>query len=87
MQLFLYLAVGAVLWRAVSYGLPRSLKPENTSNEHGKPENGTINGKGLEVGRICKRYHSRLGNGNHSTEGDQEFVAIRCPAQGDAGHY
>ena len=45
-QLLKYLPVGAVLWRAVSYGLPRSLKPEDTSNEHGKPENGIINGRG-----------------------------------------
>ena len=35
-----------MLWRAVSYGLPRSLKPENTPNEHGKPENGSIDRKG-----------------------------------------
>ena len=45
-QLFLFLSVGVVLWRAVSYGLPRSLKPENTPNEHGKPENGSIDRKG-----------------------------------------
>ena len=46
MQLLWYLSVGIVLWRAVSYGLPRSFKSENTSNEHGKPENGIINGRG-----------------------------------------
>ena len=46
MQLLWYLSVGIVLWRAVSYGLPRSFKPENISNEHGKPENGIINRRG-----------------------------------------
>ena len=46
-QLLKYLPVGAVLWWAVSYGLPRSLKPEDTSNEHGKPENGVVIWKGL----------------------------------------
>ena len=77
-----YLPVGAVLWRAVSYGLPRSLKPENTSNEHGKPENGIINGKG-HVQKLGESASVTIvGSPNHCMEGDKGFVlAETIPAK------
>ena len=70
-----------MLWRAVSYGLPRSLEPENTSNEHRKPENGAISGRG-HVWKLSESasVSSVMGmltiedNDTHCMEGDQNFA-------------
>ena len=74
-----------MVWRAVSYCLPGSLEPENTSNEHRKPENGTINGRGhvWKLGESAS-VSSVMGTGNvmltikdsetHCMEGDQNFA-------------
>ena len=39
-----------MLWRAVSYGLPRSFKPKNISNGHQMSENDIINRWGQVYG-------------------------------------